>query len=83
MEMAMELAARNKCIGLEGSWTCEAYRVRALAGELGIELDERRLLYFDVRELVTLRLRLRAALERCGWRRRRLLRPAVEGVLLR
>lgn len=51
-------------MGIEGSWEREARRVAALAGELGVALDEQRILYFDVRELVTLRLRLQAALER-------------------
>lgn len=49
---------------IEGSWAQEAQRVTMLAQELGMALDDEALLWYDVRELVTLRLRLQEALNR-------------------
>lgn len=51
-------------VEIEGSWPREARRVTMLAQELGLALDDEALLWYDVRELVTLRLRLQEALNR-------------------
>ena len=45
-----------------GRWDLEAWRARLLAAEAGVTLDEERLLFYDIRELMALQLRLRAAL---------------------
>src|SRR5579885_1451347 len=47
----------------------EAQRVRLLAAELGVTLDEESLVYYDVREVMSLGLRLQRAL--CGGHGRR------------
>ena len=45
-----------------GTWSEEARRVRLLAAELGVALDDERLIFYDIRELMALHLRLRRAL---------------------
>lgn len=52
-----------------GTWMGEAQRVRLLAAELGVTLDEESLVYYDVREVMSLGLRLQRAL--CGGHGRR------------
>ncbi len=37
-----------------GTWMGEAQRVRLLAAELGVTLDEESLVYYDVREVMSL-----------------------------
>lgn len=54
----------NAPVAIEGSWEREARRVTMLAQELGMALDDEALLWNDMRELVTLRLRLQEALNR-------------------
>lgn len=59
--------------GGEGAWQREARRLCLLAAELNIDLDDEALLLCDVRDLQTLRLRLRDALgtvARHHWRPR-------------
>lgn len=61
--------------GGAGMWNEEARRVRLLAAELGVTLDDEALIVYDVRELMSLHLRLQRALHgsagRSGtaWRR--------------
>jgi hypothetical protein len=45
-----------------GTWLGEAQRVRLLAAELDVDLDEDLLIYYDVREMMALGLRLQRAL---------------------
>jgi hypothetical protein len=45
-----------------GRWNEEARRVRLLAAELGVTLDEEALIFYDVRDLMSLHLHLRKAL---------------------
>ncbi|HZS89685.1 MAG TPA: hypothetical protein VFE42_19625 [Chloroflexota bacterium] len=49
-----------------GTWSREARRVTLLASELGMALDSEALILCDVRDLMGLRLRLRAELARTG-----------------
>lgn len=79
--MASMVTTIDERAGIEGSWAREARHVVALAGELGIALDDERILLFDVRELVTLRLRLQEALDRS--RRRRWLGPRTMEIVMR
>ena len=67
--MANYVLAGDERTGIDGSWDREARRLGAVAGELGIPLDPERILLYDVRELVTLRLRLQDALLGHGRRR--------------
>jgi len=46
--------------GRIGAWDDEARRVSTLADELGVTVDIQRLLYCDVRDLMTLQSRLEA-----------------------
>jgi hypothetical protein len=72
-----------------GTWIGEAHRVRLLAAELGINLDEESLVYYDVREMMSLGLRLQRALcGRDGLRSRAMSRlaasiPALRGLAVR
>jgi hypothetical protein len=45
-------------------WNEEARRVRLLAAELGVALDEEALIFYDIRDLMSLHLRLQRALHR-------------------
>ena len=45
-----------------GTWNEEARRVRLLAAELGMALDDEALNFYDIRDLMSLHLRLRRAL---------------------
>ena len=45
-----------------GTWNEEARRVRLLAAELGVALDDEALIFYDIRDLMSLHLRLRRAL---------------------
>ena len=45
-----------------GMWNEEARRVRLLAAELGVALDDEALIFYDIRELMSLHLRLQRAL---------------------
>ena len=47
-----------------GTWSEEARRVRLLAAELGVALDDETLIFYDIRDLTSLHLRLRRALHR-------------------
>jgi hypothetical protein len=49
--------------GGEGTWNEEARRVRLLAAEVGVALDEETLIFYDIRDLMSLHLRLRSALQ--------------------
>jgi hypothetical protein len=72
-----------------GTWIGEAQRVRLLAAELGINLDEESLVYYDIREMMSLGLRLQRALcGRDGRRSRAMSRlaesiPALRGLAAR
>jgi hypothetical protein len=58
-----------------GTWPGEAQRVRLLAAEVGIILDEESLVYYDIREVMALGLRLqRAHRPNCGRLRYLLIR---------
>ena len=57
-----------------GTWLGEAQRVRLLAAELGIILDEETLVYYDIREVMALGQRLQRALRPNGGRLRSLWR---------
>jgi hypothetical protein len=46
-----------------GTWNEEARRVRLLAAEVGVALDEETLILYDIRDLMSLHLRLRSALQ--------------------
>jgi hypothetical protein len=46
-----------------GTWSEEARRVRLLAAELGVALDDETLIFYDIRDLMSLHLRLRRALQ--------------------
>ena len=62
---------------MTGTWPGEAQRVRLLAAELGIILDEETLVYYDVREVMALGLRLKRALRPNGGRLQFLGRPTA------
>ena len=47
-----------------GMWNEEARRVRLLAAELGVALDDEALIFYDIRDLMSLHLRLQRALHR-------------------
>ena len=47
-----------------GTWSEEARRVRLLAAELGVALDDETLIFYDIRDLMSLHLRLQGALHR-------------------
>ena len=47
-----------------GMWNEEARRVRLLATELGVALDDETLIFYDIRDLMSLHLRLQGALHR-------------------
>jgi hypothetical protein len=44
-------------------WSEEARRVRLLAAELGVALDDETLIFYDIRDLMSLHLRLQRALQ--------------------
>ena len=46
-----------------GTWSEEARRVRLLAAELGVALDDETLIFYDIRDLMSLHLRLQRALQ--------------------
>ncbi|HKO25322.1 MAG TPA: hypothetical protein VJY65_11375 [Chloroflexota bacterium] len=46
-----------------GTWNEEARRVRLLAAEVGMALDEETLIFYDIRDLMSLHRRLRRALQ--------------------
>jgi len=48
--------------GGRGLWNEEARQVRLLAAELGVVLDDEALIFYDIRDLMSLHLRLRRAL---------------------
>jgi hypothetical protein len=50
--------------GGAGLWNEEARRVRLLAAELGVALDDETLTFYDIRDLMSLHLRLQQALHR-------------------
>jgi hypothetical protein len=53
---------------MTGTWLGEAQRVRLLAAELGLILDEETLVYYDIHEVMALGLRLQRALRADGGR---------------
>jgi hypothetical protein len=46
-----------------GTWSEEARRVRLLAAELGVALDDETLIFYDIRDLMSLHLRLQRAVQ--------------------
>ena len=50
--------------GGAGMWNEEARRVRLLAAELDVALDDEALIFYDIRELMSLQLCLQRALRR-------------------
>jgi hypothetical protein len=49
----------NEILARPGSWSREARAALGLAGEYGVHLDVERLVYSDVRDLITLQHTLR------------------------
>jgi hypothetical protein len=62
---------RETAQAVGGTWEREARRVRRLAAQRGVALDEERLLLYDIRELMALCHRLETAPR---WDERRLVR---------
>ena len=49
--------------GGAGLWNEEARRVRLLAAEVGVALDDETLIFYDIRDLMSLHRRLQRALQ--------------------
>jgi hypothetical protein len=56
------VAAVDGRFGGGGMWNEEVRQVRLLAAELGVALDDEALIFYDIRELMSLHQRLQRAL---------------------